>query len=177
MKVILAMFVLIFSTVVYGSSIGSPNGDLMFEAKVSPFPDNVMSGGNGAAPDPANIQGIVKYLSPYLVLKGDLGFLEISELLSVSRIDISEHVGKDTVITTSYSFNTKESRESVISRVQEAVVSAKSSAGVSSITSCVRGSFWSNGRSYEYEACYMLNHKGEWIQISYRHWPIGTQEP
>ena len=167
MRTLLIMLCLTFSAMAFGSATGGPLGDAMLEGKVSPFPANAFSGKSGPTPDPSGIKEIQNILSPYLVLEGDLGFLEISDIFSISSVEISEKYSDHTTIKQVFHLSGK-NRESVILRLQNAVDSARLSAAIKSIVSCVTGSFWEAVRSWGYEACYTLNHEGEWVLTSYR---------
>lgn len=177
MRFLLLMAILTFSTLAMGSNMERSHGDVMFQKQIAVFSASALSGGTGPVPDPSGVKEIADVLSPYLALTGDVGFLEIAEIFSVSAVELSEKIGDDTTIKQVYAFNTKEPRASVISRLQHAVASAKSSADTSSLSACVSGRFWAIGHSWGFEACYQLNPNGEWTQMSYRHGPWGVQAP
>lgn len=178
MRFFLLLAMLAFSILTHAAGSGGYiDGEAFDQAKDSPFSPRAFSGGRGVVPDPSGVKEIAEVLAPYLSLKGDLGFLEISRIFSVATVSVSERYEDGTTLMQTYPLKQRSGRDAVLLRLQDSIHSAKSAVGLSSIVACVRGSFWNNGRSHEYEACYLLNHNGEWIQTSYRHWPVGVQEP
>lgn len=176
MRTLLIMLFLTFPAIAFGSATEQPFGDLILEGNKSPFPASAFSGKSGPTPDPSGVKEIQNILSPYLVLTGDLGFLKISEVLSISSVEISEKHSDNTTIKQSFHFSGEKNKESTALQLQNIVDSARSSFTIKSLVSCVTGSFWEAGRSWGYEACYILNHRGEWVLISYRQWPWGANE-
>lgn len=176
MRTFLIMLFLTFPPIAFGSATEPPFGDVILEKYTSPFPASAFSGKSGPIPDPSGVEEIQKILSPYLVLTGDLGFLKISEVLSISSVEISEKHIDNTTIKQTVHASGGNNTESTALQLKNIVDSARLSSTIKSITSCVTGGFWEAGRSWGYEACYILNHQGEWVLISYRQWPWGTNE-
>lgn len=176
MRIFLIMAALAFSTMAMGANVERQRGEVMFQKRIAVFSPSALSGGTGPIPDPRGVKEIADVLSPYLTLTGDTGFLDISEIYSVRTVELSEKIGDDTTIKQVFSFDKKTDRASVISRLQDAVASAKSSASTTSITACVAGNFWATGGPWGFEACYQPHDNGQWIQHAYRHWLWGMEK-
>jgi len=177
MRYLVFFVILVLSAAGNCTSLEVPLGDKLRDAHLSPFAPGELSGGKGPIPNQAAVQVINEKLRPFRNQDGLLGFLSIGSIFAVDEVVVSESFGERTQIKTAFSFSGKQSRAEVLRDLTALILAEKSQAGLKSVTSCVRGSYWYEREAWGYEACYEQDADGNWVMTSYRTWRAREQEP